>query len=70
MSDIGEIIKATRKRKGMKQKNLAKEVLCNSSYLAAIENGWGGKEPSIKFLKLLAKAMNCNLIITFEDVEL
>jgi len=67
MSDIAEIIKATRKRKGMKQKDLAKKVLCDSSYLSAIENGWGGKEPSIKFLKLLAKAMDCNLIITFED---
>jgi len=67
MSDIAAEIKATRKRKGIKQKDLAKKAECNLSYLAAIENEWGGKDPSIKLLKALAKAMNCNLKITFED---
>lgn len=70
VNDIGEEIKAARKRRGLKQKELAERVTCNDTYLNSVEKNWGKRKPSFRFLEKLADALNCNIKITFEDAEL
>ena len=60
---IGQKIKTLRLSKGIKQKDLAKEINIDATYLCAIEHC--SKQPSLKLLNKVAKYFNCKLEIIF-----
>ena len=71
--DIGNTIKELRKKKGLKQNELAKKAHITQAYLSKIENN--SKEPTISSLRSLAESLEIPLPILFfrsmtiEDVE-
>ncbi|MDM8173655.1 helix-turn-helix transcriptional regulator [Olivibacter sp. 47] len=71
--DIGNTIKEIRKKKGLKQNELAEKSQMTQAYLSKIENN--SKEPTIGSLKSIAESLNVPLPILFfhamtvEDVE-
>jgi len=60
---IGKIIKSTRKKEGIQQKQLAADCGITPSYLSQIENGL--KEPNISTLEAISKSLNIPLPILF-----
>lgn len=71
--DIGTTIRELRKKKGLKQNELAEKAHITQAYLSKIENN--SKEPTISALKDIANSLDTPLPIlffrsmTFEDVE-
>lgn len=60
---IGKFISSTRKKLGIKQKQLAKQCGITPSYLSQIENDL--REPNISTLKAIAESLNLPLPILF-----
>lgn len=71
--DIGKTIRELRKKKGLKQNQLAEKAQLTQAYLSKIESN--SKEPTIGSLKSIADSLNVPLPILFfhsmtdEDVE-
>jgi transcriptional regulator with XRE-family HTH domain len=71
--DIGNTIKELRKKKGLKQNELAEKVHLTQAYLSKIENN--SKEPSLSSLKAIAESLEIPLPIllfrsmTSDDIE-
>lgn len=67
MSEIGEILKQLRKQKKMTQSELA-EGIVNRSYISQIEKNL--VQPSFKTVTLLAKKLNVDISLFYENIEL
>lgn len=71
--DIGSTIKEIRKKKGLKQNELAEKAQMTQAYLSKIESNL--KEPTISTLKTIANSLDVPLPILFfyamtvDDVE-
>lgn len=71
--NLGNTIKEIRKRKGLKQNELAEKSHITQAYLSKIESN--SKEPTISSLKSIAESLNIPLPILFfhamtiDDVE-
>lgn len=71
--DIGNTIKELRKKKGLKQNELAEKAHITQAYLSKIESN--SKEPTISSLKSIAESLDIPLPILFfrsmtiEDVD-
>lgn len=62
-----EWLKAARKEKELTLVKLAEEIGCSFNYLSDLENG--RRDPSLKMAAKLAKALEFNVILFFEDQE-
>jgi transcriptional regulator with XRE-family HTH domain len=60
---LGSAIKLIRTANGVKQRDLAKKVNATPNYLSLIEAG--KREPSISFLKMLAKELEVPISMFF-----
>lgn len=63
---LGRAIKLFRVNSGLKQKELAHELGVSANYLSLVEND--KREPSISFLKDLAKTINVPVGVLLLDV--
>lgn len=63
---LGKAIKLFRVNSGLKQKELAHELGVSANYLSLIEND--KREPSISFLKDLAKTINVPIGVLLLDM--
>ncbi|MCF8023836.1 MAG: helix-turn-helix domain-containing protein [Clostridiales bacterium] len=67
MMNVGERIKAVRKKKGLSQYELAKRADISQSFLSYIERG--EKSPTLRTLEKITKAMEIPLEELVEDIE-
>ncbi len=66
--EIGKRIREKRKKKGMKQYELAKEANISNTYLSDIEIG--RTNPSIRTLIKISKALKVDCSILIDDITL
>ena len=60
---LGSAVKLIRTANGVKQRDLAKKVNVTANYLSLVEAG--KREPSISFLKMLAKELKVPIAMFF-----
>lgn len=59
---IGQQIKAQRKRRGLSQQELGKKIGATNQYISQLENGY---PCSVKLLNKIAEALDCDLEVRF-----
>lgn len=62
---VGINIKNARKRKGLTQKQLAKELGCSVSMICGVENG--SRRITLAFLERIARALNVDYLQLIEN---